>query len=445
MTSSHTSPPLNVVFDDRRVIANAGLLLPARLAQQLGLQELLDQHVDLGPAAGRARVGEKALTLIASLLAGGDCLDDANVLRAAGSAAVLGHRVPAPSTLGTFVRSFTWGHIRQLDQVSALVLTRAWQAGADPGRPRLTVDFDSTVCQTYGLKKQGAQWTYAQVRGYQPLLAIAAEGGEVIHSRLRGGRAAPARGAGHFVGEGLGRVRRAGFQRELVIRADSGFYTEDVVRACQRYHARFSITVRRYPRVEQRLAEIPEDAWQPIPHWEGGTAALAEIPYLAFANTHHGRPRQPVRVRLIVRRVLPDDVQLSLPGLGYRYQAFITDREGTALELDADHRQHAIVETYIEDLKHGLGLNHLPSGRFAANAVWLALNMLAHNLLRWLARFLAGVGWKAKTWRHRLLSVPGRVVRSGRRTGLRWPARWPWRIQFEAILTQLAHAPPPPA
>jgi len=446
VTSSHTSQHLNVVFDDRRVIANAGLLLPAQLAKRLGVQELLDRHVDLGPAAGRARVGEKALTLIASLLAGGDCIDDAAALRSLGSAAVLGHRVAAPSTLGTFLRSFSWGHLKQLDQVSELTLARAWRAGASSSRRGLTLDFDSTICETYGVKKQGAQRTYMNVRGYQPFLAIVAESGEVVHSRLRGGRAAPARGAGHFVGEALGRVRRAGCQGPLVVRADSGFYVDEVVRACQRYHARFSITARMYKRVSASIAEIPSDAWQPIPNWVGGTAEVAEVPYLAFANSHRRRSsgRHPVAVRLIVRRALPDHDQLSLPGLDYRYHAFITNREGSALELEADHRQHAVIETYIEDLKNGLGLNHLPSGRFAANAVWLALNMLAHNLLRWLGRLLAGVGWKAKTWRHRLLSVPGRVVQSGRRTSLRLPARWPWRTQFESVLAGLKtlHSPP---
>jgi hypothetical protein len=190
--------------------------------------------------------------------------------------------------------------------------------------------------------------------------------------------------------------------------------------------------------VERRIAEIPEDAWQPIPDWGDGTAEVAEIAYLAFANTHHGGPAAGVAVRLIVRRVLPDAAQPHLPGLGYRYHAFITDRAGTARELEADHRQHAVVETYIDDLKHGLGLNHLPSGRFAANAAWLMVTLLAHNLLRWLGGLLAGVNWQAKTWRHRLLSLPGRLVRSGRRTRLRLPAAWPWQVHFETVLTQLA-------
>lgn len=443
MTSSHTSRLPRVRFDDRRVIANAGLLLPAQLIQQLGLRSLFDQHVNLGPAVGRAQIGQKALTLIASLLAGGDCIDDAAVLRQPGSERILGHRVAAPSTLGTFLRSFTWGHLKQLDHVSELALARAWRLGAGPSKAGLTIDFDATICETYGLKKQGAQFTYAKVWGYQPFLAIAAETGEVIHSRLRGGRSSPARGAGHFVGEALARIRRAGYDAPITVRADSGFCTEDVVRACLRYDARYSITARMYPRVMRAIAEIPVEMWQPIPHWIGGTAEVAEVAYTAFGNTHHGKRARPLTVRLIVRRVLPDFVQLTLPGLGYRYHAFITNRDGAMLDLELDHRQHAIVETRIRDLKYGLGLNHLPSGRFGANAVWLALNAIAHNVLRWLDGLIpAPFSWTAKTLRHRFLAMPGRVIHSGRRIWLRLPLQWPWRRHFEAVLIRLAHAPP---
>src|SRR5260370_24680527 len=195
----------------------------------LGWGQVLGRLIKLGPSVGYARVGEKALTLVASLLAGGDCIDDAAALRSLGSEAVLGHRAAAPSRLGTLFRSSTWGHLRQLDHVSELALARAWQVGAGPHRQGLTLDFDSTICETYGAKKQGAQFTYAKVWGYQPFLAITAESGEVVHSRLHGGRAAPARGAGHFVGEALARGRRAGFAQPVVIRADSRFFTEEGV------------------------------------------------------------------------------------------------------------------------------------------------------------------------------------------------------------------------
>ena len=179
---------IQITFDDRRLVANAGLLLPATLARHLGLGELVDYHLDLGSAPGRANTGDKLMTLVASALAGGDCIDDADVLRTGGTACTLGGTVKAPSTLGTFLRSFRWGHVRQLDRVSRELLARAWQAGAGPGDGPLTIDLDSTICETYGLAKEGARHHgYTGKRGYHPLLAVAAGTGDVLMSRLREG------------------------------------------------------------------------------------------------------------------------------------------------------------------------------------------------------------------------------------------------------------------
>ena len=212
---------IHVAFDDHRLVANAGLLLPASLALRLGLGELVDQHVDLGDAPGRANPGDKLLTLVASALAGGDCIDDADALRSGSTGRVLGCVVKAPSTLGIFLRSFRWGHVRQLDRVSRELLARAWAAGDGP----LTIDLDSTICETYGLAKEGARrHGYTGKRGYHPLLAVAAGTGEVLMARLREGRANTARGAAHFLREtlgpgalrrGHGSTHRAGRQRLL--------------------------------------------------------------------------------------------------------------------------------------------------------------------------------------------------------------------------------------
>ena len=191
---------IQITFDDRRLVANAGLLLPVTLAQHLGLRELVDHHLDLGNAPGRANPGDKMLTLVASALAGGDCIDDADVLRTGGTAQTLGCVVKAPSTLGTFLRSFRWGHVRQLDRVSRELLARAWSAGAGPGDAPFTIDLDSTICETYGLAKEGARdHGYTGKRGYHPLLAVAAGTGDVLMARLREGRANTARGAAHFL------------------------------------------------------------------------------------------------------------------------------------------------------------------------------------------------------------------------------------------------------
>ena len=267
---------IQIAFDDHRLVANAGLLLPATLAQRLGLGELVDNHVDLGDAPGRANTGDKLMTLVASALAGGDCIDDADVLRTGGTAGTIGCVVKAPSTLGTFLRSFRWGHVRQLDRVSRKLLSRAWAAGAGPGDGPLTIDLDSTMCETYGLAKQGARHHgYTGQRGYHPLLAIAAGTGEVLMARLREGRANTARGAAHFLRETVGRVRHAGATGQLTVRADSGFYAHSVVSVCRKLNVRFSITIRQHARLRNLIEAIPETDWTPIPYWMDGAADMA--------------------------------------------------------------------------------------------------------------------------------------------------------------------------
>ena len=315
---------IRIVFDDHRLVANAGLLLSATLAQHLGLRELVDHHLDLGGAPGRANTGDKMLTLVASALAGGDCIDDADALRAGGTVSVLGCMVKAPSTLGTFLRSFRWGHVRQLDRVSRQLLARAWAAGAGPGDSPLTIDLDSTICETYGLAKEGARHHgYTGARGYHPLLAIAAGTGEVLMSRLREGRANTARGAAHFLRETVGRVRYGGATAQLTVRADSGFYGHTVVSACREMDVRFSITVRQHASLRDLIEAIPEEDWTPIPYWMDGAADVAETTYTPFQTKPDAAP-----VRLIVRRVKPTPGSQLALFARYSYHGFITDRDG---------------------------------------------------------------------------------------------------------------------
>ena len=316
-------------------MANAGLLLPATLARHLGLPELVRQRLDLGDAPGRANTSDKMMTLVASALAGGDCIDDADVLRTGGTACTLGGTVKAPSTLGTFLRSFRWGHVRQLDRVSRELLARAWQAGAGPGDGPLTIDLDSTICETYGLAKEGARHHgYTGKRGYHPLLAIAAGTGDVLMSRLREGRANTARGAAHFLRETVGRVRYAGANGRLTLRADSGFYTHGVVAVCRKMDVRFSITIRQHKSLHNLIEAIPEDAWTPIPYWMDGAADVAETTCTPFQAEADAAP-----VRLIVRRVKPTPGSQLALFAKYSYHGFITDRDGEFLELEADHRR----------------------------------------------------------------------------------------------------------
>ena len=345
---------IHITFDDHRLVNNAGLLLPATLALHLGLSQLVDRHLDLGRAPGRANRGDKMMTLVASALAGGDCIDDADALRTGRTACTLGSVVKAPSTLGTFLRSFRWGHVRQLDRVSRELLARAWQAGAGPGDAPFTIDLDSTICETYGLAKEGARHHgYTGARGYHPLLAVAAGTGDVLMSRLREGRANTARGAAHFLRETVGRVRYAGASGQITLRADSGFYTHAVVAVCRKLDVRFSITIRQHKSLRNLIEAIPEAAWTPIPYWMDGAAAVAETTYTPFQSEPDAAP-----VRLIVRRVQPTPgSQLALFAT-YSYHGFITDRDGETLELEADHRRHAEIENAIRDLKYGVGLNH---------------------------------------------------------------------------------------
>jgi hypothetical protein len=417
-----------VAFDDDHAVANAGLLLPATLAERLEIEAVVDQLVDLGARPGHHRPGRKVLTLVHALVAGGDCIDDADVLRTGSTAEVLGHRVMAPSTLGTFLRSFTFGHVRQLDRVAETVMGRAWAAGAGPGDGPMTIDVDSTVCEVHGHHKGGAAYGYTRQLGYHPLLATRADTGEVLHVRMRKGSANSARGAERFVNETAGRVRRAGAGGPLTLRADSGFWSAKVLAACRRHHIRFSITVRQTKTVTAAIASIPEQAWTDIDYPDGGIAQVAE-------TTLGGD-------RLIVRRTRLTGSQATL-WPDWRHHAFVTDRQGSAVELDLDHRRHAVCELAIRDLKDGAGLRHCPSGVFLANAAWLVLATLAHNLLRWVAT--VGLGTRsqvvAKTIRRRLLAVPGRLTRSARRRLLHLPCDWPWARQFLGALARLQAVP----
>src|SRR5680860_1438774 len=415
---------LQVAFDDERAVADAGLVLPATLAGRLGLEGLVDASVHLGTRPGAARPGRKVMTLVHAILAGADCIDDADLLRAGSTEAVLGHRVMAPSTLGTFLRAFTFGHVRQLERAGEKALAAAWAAGAGPGAGPLVIDLDSTICEVHGYAKQGAGVGYTRVRGHHPLLATRADTGEVLHIRMRKGPANTMRGAERFVRELAGRVRRAGASGQLTIRADSGFWAARVIGACRAHKIRFSIGVRAGDaRIAAAIRAIPESDWQGIDYTAGGLAEVAETTYRDM--------------RLVVRRSRLVGAQAELFA-DWRHHAFLTDRPGAAIALDADHRAHAVIELAIRDLK-AEGLAHCPSGDFSANAAWVVIAALAHNLVRWLAAIGLAIPGPvvAKTVRARYLALAGRLARSGRRTRLRLPARWPWALQFTSALTRL--------
>ncbi len=428
MALSHSLDRIDVTVDDQHAVANAGLLLPATLAAHLGLEQAANEVIALGDRPGYFQPGAKVMTLIHAVIAGASCIDDANMLRAGASDQVVGHRVLAPSTPGTFLRSFSFGHVRQLDRLAETGLTRAWAMGAGPGDQPMIIDIDSTVCEVYGEHKQGAAYGYTHVLGYHPLLATRAETGEVLHTRMRKGSANTARGAERFVTELVGRVRRAGASGLITLRADSGFWSKQVMDACRRRGVRFSITVRQNAAVRGVIAAIDEAAWVDIAYTVGGRAQVA-------ATTYAG-------TRMLVRRTRLVGAQAELfPD--WRHHALVTDREGSTLELEADHRRHAVVELAIRDLQEGSGLRHCPSGHFSANAAWLVLASLAHNMLRWVLNLGLGVSASvvAKTVRMRLIAIPGRLTSSGRRLQLSLPAGWPWGAQFSALLARIRTLP----
>ena len=420
MRSSHSPSRLSVTFDDPRAVADAGLALVGVLSETLGLEQLADQLVDVGPFPGR-----RVATLVHAMVAGAACIDDVDVLRSGSTAEVLAHKVMAPSTLGTFLRRFTFGHVRQLDRLAEVLLSRAWGLGAGPGDAPMTMDLDSTVCEVHGKAKQGAAYGYTKVLGYHPLLATRAGTGEVLHTRFRKGSAGSGRGAERFVRELVGRVRRAGAAGALTLRADSGFYSRHVVAACRSLGVRYSVTARQNSAVRRAIDEVAEEAWAPIDYTASGQASVAETPY---GDGH----------RLVVRRTRLADPQPALFPT-YRYHAFVTDRDGDAVTLDADHRRHAETELAIRDLKAGAGLSHCPSGRFGANSAWAVCATIAHNLLRWLAKLGCGAEGPvvAKTIRRRLLAVPGRLTRGARRRRLHLPRAWPWAVQWTACFERL--------
>ncbi len=419
-----------VEFDDERLVANAGVALIATLSRRLGIECLVDKLVDLGERAGAARPGRKVLSLVHAIALGADSIDDADILRCGGTEALLGHQAMAPSTLGTFLRAFSFGHVRQLDRVLAEALRRAWRAGASPGRGRLVIDLDSFVGEVHGHRKQGAAYGYTGELGYHPLLATRQGTGEVLHARLRKGSAGSGRGALRFCQELLARVRRAGACGEILIRADSAFWSNKVMAYLSGQGCRYSIGVTMHKVVVEAIARIPESAWQPVPDYpETGTCELAEA-------TLGGK-------RLVVRRVhlIAQEEQTELFAY-WRHFAFLTNRtEGMHL-VDREHRQHAEVELVIRDLKDQ-ALAHFPSASFAANAAWTVIAALAHNLGRWTGQ----LGLEdptpraARTIRRRLFALPGRLTRTARRWTLHLPARWPWRRRFVEALTRIRALP----
>jgi hypothetical protein len=420
---------VEVAFDDERVVSDAGIALVATLADRVGIEALAQRLVRLrADRPGASQAGRKVIALIYAMALGADSIEDCDVLRAGRTRRLLGGWMPAPSTLGTFLRAFTFGHVRQLDRLLGEALTRAWRAGAGPRDGRLVVDVDSFVGEVAGKLKQGAAFGYTKLLGYHPLLASRADTGEILHIRLRKGSAGSARGVLRFVDELIARVERAGAPGVKLFRADNGFWNKKLMARLERAGWQYSISVRQQAWVPDAIAQIPECDWQTLEDYpQDGEAQIAQT--------------MVAQQRLVVRRTRLIGPQGEL-WPDWRYFAFLTNRPEPLEVVEAEHRDHAVVELAIRDLKDQ-ALAHFPSGQFNANAAWTVIACLAHNLLRWSSVIgLPGHTIRvARTIRRRLLSLPGRLTRHGRRWTLHLPARWPWQGDFEAALARIRALP----
>ncbi len=419
---------VQVEFDDERVVSDAGVMLVATLAQRLGVEALAQQLVRLRrDRPGAANAGRKVMALIYAMVLGADSIDDADVLRAGRTGRLLGGWMPAPSTLGTFLRAFTFGHVRQLDALLGQALERAWKAGAGPGAGRLVIDVDSFVGEVCGRLKQGAAYGYTKLLGYHPILATRADTREVLQIRLRKGSANTQKGMLRFTEELIARVKRAGATGVKLLRADSGFWNVKVFARLEAAGWQYQVGVRMIPKIAAAVEAIDEDAWQRIDYPDDGEAQIAE-------TTYGGR-------RLIVRRTRLLGPQAEL-WPDWRHFAFITNRTENLALVESEHREHAVVEQVIADLKDQ-ALAHFPSGQFNANSAWTVLGALAHNLLRWtqLLGLPETTVRAARTLRRRLLSIPGRLTRHARGWTLHLPARWPWHGDYLGALNRIRALP----
>jgi hypothetical protein len=448
-----------VRFDDPNLVSCAGLVPVLAVADRCGLATLRHDRLKLA-AKGGANAAAKVFALVAGMICGADSIDDLDLLRHGGMRRLF-VGVRAPSTLGTFLRVFTFGHVRQLDAVAAGLLTRL--VAATPVLPDaeqlVLVDVDDTVRQTYGYAKQGAGRGYTGVKGLNALLAVVStpiSAPLIAATRLRKGSTNSVRGAAKLLADALATVRRAGATGLVLVRADSAYYGYDIVAAARRAGARFSVTARLTPTVLTAIGSIEEQAWTPIRYPNAiydedeqrwiSDAEVAEVGFTAFTNR---RKFQHVTARLIVRRVRrlnPKHVPAGQTEAFavYRYHAVFTDSPESMLAAEARHRDHAIVEQVIAELKNG-PLAHLPSGIFTANAAWLVCAAMAHNLTRAAGTLTGGRHRRTRTAtiRAQLIATPARIAHSAHRQLLHLPRDWPYEAGLDELFRRALHDPLP--
>jgi hypothetical protein len=461
---SHRFAAESAVFDDDNLVSSAGLVPVMTLAEQTGLRRLLGDKVHITAPrikSGSANPAPKLATLIAAMCAGADCIDDIDVIRSGGMKTLF-DGVYAPSTVGTLLREFTFGHARQLESVLrehlvALCARVDLLPGADQ---QVFIDIDSLLRPVYGHAKQGASYGHTKIAGKQILrkglsplaTTISAPGAAPVIAgmRLRAGKTGSSKGAGRMVAQAIGTARAAGASGQILVRGDSAYGSRAVITACVRHDAQFSLVMTRNPAIERALAGIDETAWTPV-RYPGAVqdpdtgawisdAEVAEIAYTAFAST----PDR-ITARLVVRRVKDARFPDTLFPV-WRYHPFFTNTELPVEQADITHRQHAIIETVFADLIDG-PLAHVPSGRFGANSAWALCAAIAHNLLR-ATGVLAGehhTRARGSTLRRKIINIPARLARPQHRPILHLPTHWPWSKTWLALWhNTIGYSPPLP-
>ena len=451
MQAFHTRGAVLATFDDPNLVSHAGLVPVLRLAQDAGLGEVADRVVRLGESKG-ANAGAKIGSIVAGMAAGADSIDDLDVIRHGALPALFGG-IRAPSTLGTFLRHFSYGHVAQLEALSGQLLARLRQRCPDllPGIDQLAfVDIDAKITEVYGPGKEGAAFGYTRKRGLNFLivtLSTPLSAPVVLATRLRGGNADSRRNAASLLTRALRLARQVGATGTLIVRGDSGFFSAQIITAIRAAGARFSITTRHSPALDTAIAAIAHDAWTPITYpraiydddtdqWVSA-AEIAETTYTAFTNVTQN-PGRATTARLLVRRVRIGTDTTTQGELFpvYRYHAVFTDSTFELPTAEAQHRDHAIIEQVLADLNDS-ALAHFPSGRFAANAAWLCLAALTHILLRAAGTLASTAHARARTTtlRRQLISVAARISRSARRLTLHLPRDWPWQAAWHGLFT----------
>jgi hypothetical protein len=456
MRSSHTTAAVSVRFDDPNLVSCAGLVPLLRLAENIGLGELVTDRVDLGIPAG-ANTAAKALSVVAGMAAGADSIDDLDLIRHGGMSRLFtGMR--APSTCGTWLRGFTYGHTRQLASATAEALIRLTHRV-----PRLVsgvqglafLDIDAKIKEIYGPSKHGGGYAYTHVYGLNHLIATLSSPISppvILTAQLRNGSCDSRHGAAAMLREAITLARRAGATGMLVVRADSAYFTGPIIAAIRNAGAYFSITAQKNVATQAAIAAIPEDSWTEIayrrPILDTNTGEwithgeIAETTLTAFTNPTDN-PGRAVTARLLVRRT-PHHTRNDQGELFrvWYYHAVFTDTRFELRTADEHHRGHAIIEQVFADLNDS-ALAHYPSGRFAANQAWLTLAVLTHNLLRAAGVLTSVFHAKARTGtlRRQLITIPARVTRTARRVTLRLPANWPWQATYQGLFTATHRTP----